>query len=198
MYQCRLCSVLCMTLIALTILPAAFGRSVAATLVETVKDNSGATMNDAEVSVNATTRLDGTFQPGSVAQTVTVSDPAPLLQNDRSDASAQFETKQVEDVRNGSGVTRNFQSPESLMAWDSPAVYDQSLSFNAQHSPFFQENGRGVEGNNFTIESVDDDEIHGFSQPTNLQARFLYPVGESLTAVVTLGSDRESAGQLGI
>jgi hypothetical protein len=185
-----------MTLIALTFLPVAFGQSVTATLVGTVRDNSGAAINDAEVPVNTTTRLDGTLQPGSVAQTVTVSDQAPLLQTDRADVSAQIESKQVEDLPIGSGVTRNFQSPESLMPGVSPAVYDQSLSFNAQHSPFFQVNGRGVVGNNLTIEGVDDDEIPGFFQPTDLQARFLYPVGESPTATATLGSDRESAGQL--
>jgi hypothetical protein len=105
-----------MTLIALTFLPVAFGQPITAALVGTVRDNSGAAINDAKVPVNTTT------QPGSVAQTVTVSDQAPLLQTGRADISAQVESKQAEDLPIGSGATRNFQAPESLM----PGVSRQS------------------------------------------------------------------------
>lgn len=116
MHLRRLPSGLCMTLIALTFLPVAFGQPITAALVGTVRDNSGAAINDAKVPVNTTT------QPGSVAQTVTVSDQAPLLQTGRADISAQVESKQAEDLPIGSGATRNFQAPESLM----PGVSRQS------------------------------------------------------------------------
>jgi outer membrane receptor protein involved in Fe transport len=117
---------------------------------------------DVQVSVNITMRIDVTLPPGSVAQTVTVTDQAPLLQTDRADVSAQIASEQVEDLPVGS--TGNFQQLESLVPGVSPPVYDQSSFFNAQHSQSFQVNGQGELGNNLKIEGVDDNQLTGLLQ----------------------------------
>ena len=117
---------------------------------------------DVRVPVNTTIRVDVTLKIGQASQTVTVTDEAPLLQTDRGDVSQQIESKQVEDLPNGS--TRNFQTLESLVPGVSTVVYDQSSFFNAQNSQSFQVNGQGPMTSNLQIEGVDDNEFSGALQ----------------------------------
>ncbi|HUA98079.1 MAG TPA: carboxypeptidase-like regulatory domain-containing protein [Terracidiphilus sp.] len=117
---------------------------------------------DVSVPVNTTARVNVTLSPGSVSQTVTVTDQAPLLQTDRADVNAQIDSVQVEDLPNGS--TRNFQTLESLVPGVSLPVYDQSSFFNAQNSQAFQVNGQGPMSNNLQIEGIDDNEFSGALQ----------------------------------
>jgi hypothetical protein len=115
-----------------------------------------------QIPVNTTARVDVTLQPGSVSQTVTVTDQAPLLQTDRADVNMQLDSKQVEDLPNGS--TRNFQTLEALVPGVSLPIYDQSSFFNAQNSQAFQVNGQGPMSNNLQIEGIDDNEFSGALQ----------------------------------
>lgn len=119
-------------------------------------------LKDVHVPVNTTVRANVELQVGQVAQTVTVTDQAPLLQTDRGDVSQQIESKQVEDLPNGS--TRNFQSLESLAPGVSTVIYDQSSFFNAQNSQSFQVNGQSAMSNNLQIEGIDDNEFSGALQ----------------------------------
>ncbi len=114
---------------------------------------------DVRVPVNTTVRVDVTLHPGSVSQSVTVTDSAPLLQTDRADVSAQIESKQVEDLPIGS--TRNFQSLESLVPGVGVAIYNQSLFSNAQNSQSFQTNGQTVFANTLQIEGIMDNVFNG-------------------------------------
>lgn len=117
---------------------------------------------DVQVPVNTTARVDVTLQPGSVAQTVTVTEQAPLLQTDRADVSAQIEAKQVQDLPLGSN--RNFQALESLVPGVSPPIYDHSSFFDAQNSQSFQVNGQSELSNNLQFEGIDDNERTGLLQ----------------------------------
>ncbi|MGB7267217.1 MAG: TonB-dependent receptor, partial [Terracidiphilus sp.] len=119
-------------------------------------------VKDVSVPVNTTIREDVILQVGNVSQTVMVTDQAPLLQTDRADVSQQIESKQVEDLPNGS--TRNFQTLESLVPGVSTVVYDQSSFFNAQNSQSFQVNGQGPMASNLQIEGIDDNEFSGALQ----------------------------------
>ena len=114
------------------------------------------------VPVNTTARVDCALPPGSVSQSVTVTDAAPLLQTDRGDVSAQISSVQVQDLPNGS--TRNFQSLESLIPGVSLPVYDQSTFNNAQNSQALQVNGQGPMSDNLQIEGIDDNEFNGSLQ----------------------------------
>ena len=67
------------------------------------------------VPVNTTTRVDISLQPGSISETVTVTDQAPLMQTDRADVSAQIEAKQVLQLPVGN--SQNFQELESSDSW---------------------------------------------------------------------------------
>ncbi len=119
-------------------------------------------VKDVRVPVNTTIRTDIALKLGQDSQTVTVTDQAPLLQTDRGDVSQQIESKQVEDLPNGS--TRNFQTLESLVPGVSTVVYDQSTFFNAQNSQSFQVNGQGPMASNLQIEGIDDNEFSGALQ----------------------------------
>jgi len=120
------------------------------------------TIRDVRVPVNTTARVNVTLNPGTVSQTVTVTDRAPLLQTDRADVSAQISSVQVEDLPNGS--TRNFQTLESLVPGVSLPVYDQSSFNNAQNSQALQVNGQGPMSDNLQIEGIDDNEFSGALQ----------------------------------
>ncbi|WP_263382343.1 TonB-dependent receptor [Granulicella arctica] len=117
---------------------------------------------DVSVPVNTTARVDVTLQPGSVTQTVTVTDQAPLLQTDRGDVSAQIEAEQVNELPLGSD--RNFQSLEALVPGVSPAFYDHSTFFDAQNSQAFKVNGQSELANNTQLEGVDDNQRGGLLQ----------------------------------
>lgn len=117
---------------------------------------------DVRVPVNTTARVDVTLHPGSVAQSVTVTDRAPLLQTDRADVSAQIEAKQIRDLPLASN--RNFQALESLVPGVSPPIYDHSSFFDAQNSQSFQVNGQSELSNNLQFEGIDDNERTGLLQ----------------------------------
>lgn len=114
------------------------------------------------VPVNTTTRVDVSLRPGSAAQTVTVTDRAPLLQTDRADISGQIDSKQVLQLPVGN--SQNFQELESLMPGVSAPIYDHSTFYDAQNSESFDVNGQSELSNNLQFEGVDDNERTGLLQ----------------------------------
>ena len=119
-------------------------------------------IHDVSVPVNTTTRVDVSLSPGSMSQTVSVSDQAPLLQTDRADVSAQIESKQVLTLPVGN--SQNFQELESLVPGVSAPIYDHSSFDNAQNSESFDVNGQSELSNNLQFEGIDDNERTGLLQ----------------------------------
>jgi hypothetical protein len=132
------------------------------TVTVTMHGFQAQTTKDVPVPVNTTARLDVTLQAGSVEQSITVTDSAPLLQTDRSDISTQFETKQVEDLPLGSN--RNFQGMQQLVPGMSTPIYDHSAFFDSQNSMSFHANGQSEMVNNLQVEGVDDNQRGGLLQ----------------------------------
>jgi hypothetical protein len=120
------------------------------------------TTKDVSAPVNVTARLDVSLQPGSVSDSITVTDSAPLLQTDRSDVSTQFETKQVEDLP--LGANRNFQGLQSLVPGIGTPIYDHSAFFDSQNSMSFHANGQSELVNNLQVEGIDDNQRGGLLQ----------------------------------
>jgi hypothetical protein len=116
-------------------------------------------IKEVHVAVNTTVRVDAKLNVGSLSQSVTVNDRAPMLQTDRADVSGQIESKQIVDLPVGS--SRNFQSLETLIPGVSPAIYDHSSFFDAQNSQSFQVNGQQEAANNLQFEGIDDNERTG-------------------------------------
>jgi len=118
--------------------------------------------SDINVPVNTTTRVDELLRPGSAAQTITVTDQAPLLQTDRADISGQIDSKQVLQLPVGN--SQNFQELESLMPGVSAPIYDHSTFYDAQNSESFDVNGQSELSNNLQFEGIDDNERTGLLQ----------------------------------
>lgn len=119
-------------------------------------------LNNIDVVVNTTRRVDVTLQLGSATEVVTVTGQPPMLQTDRADVTAQIEAQQVQDLPVGS--ERNFQSLESLVPGVSRPIYDHSSFFDAQNSQSFQVNGQSELSNNLQFEGIDDNERTGLLQ----------------------------------
>ena len=115
-----------------------------------------------DVTVNTTTRVDVSLEPGSSSQTITVTAAPALLQTDRADVTAQIDSKQVADLPVGS--QRNFQALESLVPGVSRPIYDHSSFFDSQNSQSFQVNGQSELSNNLQFEGIDDNERTGLLQ----------------------------------
>src|SRR5882757_60544 len=115
-----------------------------------------------DVIVNTTTRMDFALEPGSVSETITVTDTAPLLQTDRADVSTKLEAEKLENLP--IGVNRNFQGLLNLVPGTTPATFQHSQFFNAQSSLQTEVNGTPRMGNSYQIEGIDDDERTGLLQ----------------------------------
>jgi hypothetical protein len=115
-----------------------------------------------DVVVNTTTRVDLDLEPGSAAETITVTDVPPILQTDRADVSTKFEAQHVEDMP--LSVNRNFQGLLNLVPGTTPATFQHSQFFNAQSSLQTEVNGIPRMGNSYQIEGIDDDERTGLLQ----------------------------------
>jgi hypothetical protein len=115
-----------------------------------------------DVIVNTTTRVDLALEPGSAAETITVTDVPPMLQTDRADVSTKLEARHVEDMP--LSVNRNFQGLLNLVPGTTPASFQHSQFFNAQSSLQTQVNGIPRMGNSYQIEGIDDDERTGLLQ----------------------------------
>jgi len=115
-----------------------------------------------DVIVNTTTRVDLTLTPGSVSDTITVTDESPLLQTDRGDVNTKIETEKLENLP--LGTNRNFQNLLNLVPGTTPASFQHSQFFNAGSSLQTQVNGLPRTGNNYEIEGIDDNERSGLLQ----------------------------------
>ena len=106
--------------------------------------------------------MDLTLETGNVAETVSVTAEAPLLQTDRADTGRTIETKTLEDLPVGAG--RNFQSFVKLVPGATSPFRPHSEFFNPQNSLSTQVNGQSRLGNNLQFEGVDNNERTGLLQ----------------------------------
>jgi hypothetical protein len=120
------------------------------------------TRANVDVVVNTTTRVDLDLQPGSVNESVVVTDAVPIMQTDRADVSANIESHTLAAMP--VLVNQNFQSLLTLVPGVGPPVFQHSQFFNAASSIQTEVNGQPREGNSFQIEGIDDDERTGLLQ----------------------------------
>jgi hypothetical protein len=121
------------------------------------------TRNNNEVQINSTLRVDMRMVPGTVSETVTVSDTAAALQTDRADIGEKIEANQLGELPVG-GPVRNFQGLLGLVPGTVRPHRDHSEFFNAQDSLSTEVNGQSREFNQLMIEGVNDDERTGLLQ----------------------------------
>ncbi len=117
-----------------------------------VKDN-------VELKINTTIRTDLALEVGNVADTVTVTAEAALLQTDRADTGRLLEAKQVAELP--LGFNRNFQSLLVTVPGATRPTRPHSEFFNPQDSLESKVNGQSRLSNNFQIEGVDDNHRTG-------------------------------------
>ena len=143
------------------------------------------------VLVDSTARVDLTLRPGSVNQTVTVSEAsAPLIQTETADTGRRIETAQTAELPLSTG--RNFQNLLNLVPGAGVAVRDHSTFFNPQNSMASTVNGNSSLYNDFAIEGIDD------NQRTNLLQIYIPPI-EAIREVdiTTSNYDPEQGSALG-
>src|SRR5207249_2180187 len=117
-----------------------------------------------DVLVNTTMRVDLTLQPGSIAEVVTVSAEAAILQTDRSDVSAKIEEATLANLPLQTQGGRNFQALLNFVPGTTRAFFSHSQFFNAASTLQTQVNGQSRLGNNLQFEGVDNNERTGLLQ----------------------------------
>ncbi len=115
-----------------------------------------------EVQVNTSPRVDIVLQTGSVSESVEVKAETPLLQTDRADTGRQIEAVQAVSLPLGTG--RNYQNLLNLVPGTTRSSYQHSQFFNAANSLQTQVNGNMRQGNNYSIEGVDNNQRTGLLQ----------------------------------
>jgi hypothetical protein len=115
-----------------------------------------------EVQVNTSPRVDVTLQTGSVSESIEVTAESPMLQTDRADTGRQIEAAQAVSLPLGTG--RNYQNLLNLVPGTTRASYQHSQFFNAANSLQTQVNGNMRQGNNYSIEGVDNNQRTGLLQ----------------------------------
>lgn len=141
------------------------------------------TRTTVDVVVNTTTRVDFDLKPGSVTDTVTVTDAPTLLQTDRADVTTKIEQDRVENLP--LSVNRNFQSLLNLVPGTTPATFQHSQFFNAGSTLQTQANGLPRQSNSYQIEGIDDNERTGLLQ-------ILIPPADSIATVDVSTNNFES------
>ncbi len=120
------------------------------------------TRTNVEVQVNTSPRVDLTLEPGNVTESVQVTADAAILQTDRSDTGRQIDAVQAVNLPLGTG--RNYQNLLNLVPGTTRASYQHSQFFNAANTLQTQVNGNMRQGNNYTIEGVDNNQRTGLLQ----------------------------------
>ncbi len=115
-----------------------------------------------EVLVNTSPRVDLSLEPGSAAETITITADVPLLQTERADTSVTIAQKTLENLPVSAG--RNFQSFIRLVPGATAPFRPHSEFFNPQNSLSTQVNGQSRLGNNLQFEGVDNNERTGLLQ----------------------------------
>lgn len=118
-----------------------------------------AVRDEVQVLVNTTVRVDLALQVGDVAESITVTGAAAVLQTDRADTGRSIETKQLHDMPLGFG--RNFQGLVNLVPGATRPFRPHSEFFNPQDSLSTHVNGQSRLANNVQIEGVDNNHRTG-------------------------------------
>ncbi len=127
-----------------------------------------------ELLANTSPRVDLVLQPGNVTESIEVTGESPTLQTDRSDTGRQIETVQAVNLPLGTG--RNYQNLLNLVPGTTRATFQHSQFFNAANSLQTEVNGNMRQGNNYTIEGVDNNQRTGLLQ-------IMIPPIEAISAV---------------
>jgi hypothetical protein len=113
------------------------------------------------LDLSTTVRVDGVMTPGNMAETITVTAQAPLLQTDRAEVAKNFDSQSVTGLPL---ANRNFQALAGLLPGVSPPVQNASGINDPAGTTFFNANGQGSSSNNTMIDGVDDlDPVLGFN-----------------------------------
>ena len=115
-----------------------------------------------EVQVNTSPRVDVILQAGNVSESIEVRAETPLLQTDRADTGRQIEAAQAVSLPLGTG--RNYQNLLNLVPGTTRASFQHSQFFNSANSLQTQVNGNMRQGNNYSIEGVDNNQRTGLLQ----------------------------------
>ncbi len=141
--------------------------------------------------VNSTARIDMTLQPGTLTQSVNVTEESePVLQADTADTGRKIDTAQTQQLPLSQG--RNFQNLLNLVPGAGVAQRDHSTFFNPQNSLASTVNGNASLYNDYDIEGIDD------NQRTNLLQIYIPPIEEIQEVEITTSNyDPEQGSALG-
>ena len=107
---------------------------------------------DIAVTLNTTTRIDVTLQVGQMAETVTVSAQAAVLQTDRAEVRAELGSKVLQDLPVPLG--RNYQQLFKTLPGFSLPENAHSIPSNPSRALTFNVNGASRSSNNTRIDGV--------------------------------------------
>jgi len=114
------------------------------------------------VVVNSTVRVDLALHPGSVTESIHVTEEPPALKTDRADVSIDISSVETENLP--LATNRNFQGVIALVPGATKPHFVHSTFFNAAASLSTEVNGQSRLSNNTLIEGVDDNERSGLLQ----------------------------------
>ncbi len=117
------------------------------------------TRENISIATNTTARVDVALSPGSISDTITVTNAPPELQTDRADISTTIEARQIADLPLSSG--NSFQSLLNTVPGMAPVVFNNSQFFNANNDLSTNANGQSSYVNLYQIEGIDDDQRTG-------------------------------------
>lgn len=132
------------------VLPGTYKITISAT------NFAGAAVEDIRVTVNAITRANAQLQVAQVKQTVTVTTELPLLQTDRTDVRSDLTSTEVQNLPSVSSEGASFQGLYKVIPGFSLPMENNSAGGNPQRAMTSNVNGQSTQGNNTTIDGVQD------------------------------------------
>jgi hypothetical protein len=104
------------------------------------------------VTLNNVSRIDASLQLGEIAETITVTSEAPLLQTDRAEVRAELREQDLRELPVPLG--RNYQRLFKVLPGITPPVEPHSIPSNPSRALEFNVNGASKSSNNTRIDGV--------------------------------------------
>lgn len=136
-----------------------------------------------EVNVNTTVRVDIGLTLGELAESVTVTGEAPMLQTDRTDTGRIIESAQITQMP--LGFNRNFQALLVTVPGASRPYRPHSEFYNSQESVSSNINGQSRQTNNVQLEGSDNSDNGG-------SLAFVIPSAEAIETVAVSTSNYDA------
>jgi len=111
-------------------------------------------LNDAQVTLNSTFRLDVSLSVSQVNESIMVAASAAMLQTDRADVNNTIRSEQMTDLPLINSQGRNFQVLYKILPGFTPPVEAHSESGNPQRSMVTQANGMPQSSNNTKLDGA--------------------------------------------